>query len=97
MQANILAYMFSIVESGKITLPLNPAVQGDTISNLVYIQQFVADLLKRAFGHLSEWVFVFFKYFVLISNLKLLLICLTDAYVCACYELNQISRNILMQ
>lgn len=57
MQANILAYMFSIVESGKITLPLNPAVQGDSIPNLVYIQQFVADLLKRAFGHLSEWVF----------------------------------------
>lgn len=60
MQANILAYMFSIVESGKITLPLNPAVQGDSIPNLVYIQQFVADLLKRAFGHLSEWVFKVF-------------------------------------
>lgn len=54
MQADILAYMFNIVESGKIVLPLNPAEQADGTTNTVYIQHFVAHLLKSAFSHLSE-------------------------------------------
>lgn len=61
MQANILAYMFSIVESGKITVPLNPVEQADGTSNVRYIQQFVTHLLKAAFGHLSEYVFYIFN------------------------------------
>ncbi|XP_035225153.1 exportin-1-like, partial [Stegodyphus dumicola] len=54
MQATILAYMFSIVESGKITLPLNPTEQAAGVPNIVYIQEFVARLLKTAFAHLSD-------------------------------------------
>ncbi|GIY24907.1 exportin-1 [Caerostris extrusa] len=53
MQATILAYMFSLVESGKITVPLNPADQTAGAQNIIYIQEFVAHLLKTAFGHLS--------------------------------------------
>ncbi|XP_042903085.1 exportin-1 isoform X2 [Parasteatoda tepidariorum] len=55
MQANILAYMFTIVENGKIVVSLNPAdATAGGISNVVYIQEFVAHLLKNAFGHLSD-------------------------------------------
>lgn len=56
MQANILAYMFVIVENGKITVPLNPVDQAAGQPNVIYVQEFVAHLLKTAFGHLSEWV-----------------------------------------
>ena len=55
MQANILAYMFFIVENNRIKVPLNPTVQttsGQT--NIQYIQEFVANLLKTAFPHLTE-------------------------------------------
>ena len=52
MHATILAYMFSLVESDKITVPLstNIAVTG----NLQYAQEFLANLLKSAFPHLNE-------------------------------------------
>lgn len=59
MQANILAYMFVIVENGKITVPLNPVDQAAGQPNVIYVQEFVAHLLKTAFGHLSEWVLEF--------------------------------------
>ncbi|XP_064490113.1 exportin-1-like [Ornithodoros turicata] len=52
MQATILAYMFSIVEANKVTVPLNPTVQA--VSNVVYVQDFVANLLKSAFAHLTD-------------------------------------------
>ncbi|GFS30951.1 exportin-1 [Trichonephila inaurata madagascariensis] len=54
MQATILAYMFSLVESGKITVPLNPVEQASGQNNIIYIQEFVAHLLKTAFAHLSD-------------------------------------------
>ncbi|XP_054715848.1 exportin-1-like [Uloborus diversus] len=54
MQATILAYMFSMVESGKITVPLNPVEQADGKPNIAFVQDFVARLLKTAFGHLSD-------------------------------------------
>lgn len=55
LQANILAYMFWIVESGRITAPLNPAVQAQTNqTNEQYVQDFVSNLLKNAFPHLVE-------------------------------------------
>jgi exportin-1 len=54
MQANILAYMFYIVEANKITIPLNPSVQTSGQTNVQYIQEFVANLLKTAFPHLTE-------------------------------------------
>lgn len=54
MQATILAYMFSIVEANKVTVPLNPTMQANGTTNVVYVQDFVANLLKTAFGHLSD-------------------------------------------
>lgn len=54
MQATILAYMFGIVEAGKITMPLNPVQQANSQSNVVYVQEFVARLLKTAFPHLTD-------------------------------------------
>lgn len=49
MHATILAYMFSLVETGRIKVPLGP-----TPDNVAYIQEFVANLLKSAFPHLSD-------------------------------------------
>lgn len=54
MQANILAYMFFIVEANKIQTPINPAVQTSGQTNVQYVQEFVANLLKTAFPHLTE-------------------------------------------
>jgi len=52
MHATILAYMFTLVESEKVTVPLNSADK--TVTNMVHIQGFVANLLKSAFPHLSD-------------------------------------------
>lgn len=51
MHASILAYMFNLVEEGKITAALNPA---SPTTNQVFIQEYVANLLKTAFPHLQE-------------------------------------------
>jgi len=48
--AQILAYMFNLVECGKITQPLNAG----TPNNVEYVFEFVAALLKTAFPHLTE-------------------------------------------
>ncbi|XP_071834526.1 exportin-1-like isoform X2 [Apostichopus japonicus] len=52
MHATILAYMFSIVEGGKITDPLSQS-QG-TKTNGLYIKEFTGSLLKAAFPHLLD-------------------------------------------
>lgn len=55
LQATILAYLFFVVENGKITVQLNPAAQAPTNqSNTLHVQEFVANLLKTAFPHLSD-------------------------------------------
>ncbi|EGW13187.1 Exportin-1 [Cricetulus griseus] len=51
MHASILAYMFNLVEEGKISTPLNP---GNPVNNQVFIQEYVANLLKSAFPHLQD-------------------------------------------
>uniref|UniRef100_A0AAQ5XXR8 Exportin-1 n=1 Tax=Amphiprion ocellaris TaxID=80972 RepID=A0AAQ5XXR8_AMPOC len=51
MHASILAYMFNLVEEGKITTALNPA---SPTNNQVFIQEYVANLLKTAFPHLQD-------------------------------------------
>lgn len=51
MHASILAYMFNLVEEGKISTSLNPT---SATSNQVFIQEYVANLLKTAFPHLQE-------------------------------------------
>lgn len=53
MQATILASMFLIVEQNKISVPLNPAAQVNGQSNVEYVQEYVAGLLKTAFPHLT--------------------------------------------
>ena len=52
MHASILAYMFSLVENGKVTVQLG-ANQGEK-TNELYIKEFTAGLLKAAFSHLQE-------------------------------------------
>uniref|UniRef100_A0A9J8A2B7 Exportin-1 n=1 Tax=Cyprinus carpio carpio TaxID=630221 RepID=A0A9J8A2B7_CYPCA len=51
MHASILAYMFNLVEEGKISATLNPS---NPVSNQVFIQEYVANLLKSAFPHLQD-------------------------------------------
>jgi len=54
MHATILAYMFSLVEDDKIAAPLfNPSTVQAT-SNIIYVQEYVAQLLKQAFPHMQE-------------------------------------------
>ena len=54
MHATILAFMFSLVEEDKITAPLYNATTVQASSNAVYIQQYVAELIKTAYPHLQE-------------------------------------------
>ncbi|XP_012281075.1 exportin-1 [Orussus abietinus] len=49
MHATILAYMFTLVELGRIKVPLGPMTD-----NMLYVQEFVASLLKAAFPHLTD-------------------------------------------
>lgn len=49
MHAQILAYMFLLVEANKITIYLGPIPD-----NTVYVQEYVASLLKSAFSHLND-------------------------------------------
>jgi exportin-1 len=51
--SQILANLFVIAEQGLIKVPLSPEVQ-DPSQNLLYVQQFMANLLKTAFTHLQD-------------------------------------------
>ncbi|CAG0915869.1 unnamed protein product [Notodromas monacha] len=54
MHANILAYMFSLVEMKKVEVSLNPnQVAGEPYDNVAYVQAYVAELLKNAYPHLT--------------------------------------------
>lgn len=52
MHATILAYLFNLVETNKITVALSPNVPSD--QNIVYVKEFLANLLKAAFPHLNN-------------------------------------------
>ena len=54
MHATILAYMFSLVEMNKITVPLSATITVD--QNMPYVQEFLANLLGTAFPHLNTYV-----------------------------------------
>jgi len=55
LQATILAYMFVLVETNKVTVSLGPIGQYTSSSqNVAFIQQFLLNLLKAAFPHLNE-------------------------------------------
>lgn len=49
LHVQILAYMFTLIEEGRITVPLGPMPD-----NAVYVQEYVALLLKSAFSHLTD-------------------------------------------
>lgn len=53
MYATILATMFSLVEDNKIAAPLFDPTTVQAINNAVYVQEYVAQLLKQAFPHLN--------------------------------------------
>lgn len=53
MHATILAYMVSLVEMNKVTVPLAPSVASPE-NNMPYVQEFLANLLKSAFPHLNN-------------------------------------------
>ncbi|KAJ8985268.1 hypothetical protein NQ317_007053 [Molorchus minor] len=49
MHATILAYIFSLVEAGRVNCQLGP-----TTDNVLFIQDFTATLLRSAFPHLTD-------------------------------------------
>merc|ERR1711862_147509 len=62
MHATILTYMFTLVETSKVTIALNPAAaaQADnsataiSAGNISYAEFCLANLLRTAFPHLSD-------------------------------------------
>ena len=54
MHATILALMFQLVEEDKIPVPLFDPTTVQAASNALFLQEYVAQLIKQAFGHLSE-------------------------------------------
>ncbi len=55
MHATILAYMFALVETNKVTVSLNPASpSAGAGGNVAFVQEFVANLLRTAFPHLTD-------------------------------------------
>jgi exportin-1 len=59
MHATILAYMLSLVEMNKVTVPLSPSLTG-AVQNMPFVQEFLANLLKSAFPHLNDVQIKFF-------------------------------------
>jgi len=53
MHATILAYMFSLVEMGNITVPLDASLSGPE-NNVVFVQEFLLNILRTAFPHLTN-------------------------------------------
>ena len=54
MHATILANMFSLVEDAKIEVPLFDPTQVEVANNCVFIQEYVAQLIKQGFPHMQE-------------------------------------------
>ncbi|MEQ2173958.1 hypothetical protein GOODEAATRI_002924 [Goodea atripinnis] len=51
MHATILAYMFNLVEEGKVSVALSTT---NPTNNQLHVQEYIANLLKMAFPHLQE-------------------------------------------
>lgn len=51
MHASILAYMFNLVEEGKVSIALSTTSPSN---NQAHVQEYIANLLKTAFPHLQE-------------------------------------------
>jgi exportin-1 len=63
MHATILAFMFSLVETKRVKVDLNPDNAGKlsdmsqeaiAARNMIYVQEFIANILKTAFPHLTQ-------------------------------------------
>ena len=54
MHATILAYMFSLVEEDKIGGLLFNTDSVQAANNAIYVQEYVAQLLKQAFPQLQK-------------------------------------------
>ncbi len=46
--------MFQLVEENKIAVPLFDPATVQAANNAVFVQDYVAQLIKQAFGHLTE-------------------------------------------
>lgn len=51
MHASILAYMFNLVEEGKVSIALSATSPSN---NQAHVQEYIANLLRTAFPHLQE-------------------------------------------
>ena len=47
--------MFQLVEENKVVALFDPS-SVQVPNNIVFIQEYVAQLIKQAFSHLTEWV-----------------------------------------
>lgn len=54
MHATTLAFMFQLVEEDKIPVPLFDPATVSVTNNAVFVQEYVAQLIKQAFTHLTE-------------------------------------------
>ncbi len=46
--------MFQLVEENKISIPLFDPSSVHVANNALFVQEYVAQLIKQAFGHLTE-------------------------------------------
>lgn len=53
-QATVLAYIFSVLETDKIRVPLSSTQLQNNLSNVAFVQQYVKDLLKNVYPHLTD-------------------------------------------
>jgi hypothetical protein len=60
--AVILAHLFRLIESGVISQPLQQ--EDPSLSNVVFVQQFIAKTLMDAFPHLQQCVFIFIFFII---------------------------------
>lgn len=75
MHSTILAYMLSLVEMNKITVPLGPNITA--LQNMIFVQDFLAKLLKAAFPHLNEYAHklscgIYLFFFIICTQLDIL-------------------------
>ena len=54
VHSTILAFMFQLVEENKIAVPLFDPTTVQAANNALFVQDYVAQLIKQAFGHLTE-------------------------------------------
>lgn len=53
-QTTVLAYIFAIIESGKIRVPLSQTQLQTNQTNIDFVKQYVKDLLKGVYSHLTD-------------------------------------------